>query len=119
MATKFIDKSKNFMSEVYGGADRALNVMMIDIERMSKQQVPFKKGQLKSSGYHKRVGDLKYKIGYNKEYALFQHEGGDGKRVVRRYSHPGKKKHYLIDPAREVVSKVTDYLKQQLGNIRL
>lgn len=119
MGARFIDKSKKFLSAVHDAADRALNVMLIDIERMSKQQVPFRKGQLKASGYHKKAGDLKYKIGYNKEYALFQHEGGDGKRIVRNYSHSGKKKHYLIDPAKTVSKNTASYYKQQLGDLKV
>jgi hypothetical protein len=83
-------------------------------------EVPHNNGQLQSSGGHRRTGILKYWIEYtNRDYALYQHEGGDGKRVVRNYSKAGKKKHYLIDPANKVKKQINVYLKQQTDRIKL
>jgi hypothetical protein len=94
--------------------DRALNRMVIDVERLSKAQVPHNKGQLKSSGHHERKGFLLYRIVFNKVYALYQEFGGDGKgRVVKKYSKPGKKKFYLRDPGRLIASKAMSYFRNE------
>lgn len=137
MGVKIIDNSKKFMELSEDATDRALNNMAIDIERLSKAQVPvgptkamLKKagkstkrytapGSLKSSGYHRKIGKMKYVVAYNKEYALYQHEGGDGKRVVKNYTRAGKKKHFLIDPAQLIASKAFTYLKREIDKIRL
>lgn len=119
MGIRIKDNANRFIQASEKAVDRALNRMAIEIERISKEQVPHDKGPLKASGKHVRYGVMQYRVFYNKVYALFQHEGGDGKRVVRNYSKPGKKKHYLIDPARLVIRKKFDYLKQEVQAIRL
>jgi hypothetical protein len=121
MSVRIIDKTGKFISEVSKGSDRALNRMAIDIERLSKQQVPVKHGQLRASGHHSRVALLRYSISYNKEYALYQHEGHrkDGSRVIKNHTKPGSKTHYLIDPARQIWSSKDAYLKSEIGNITL
>lgn len=117
---KIINNIKKYTSANESALDRALNRMSIDIERLSKEQVPHgETGSLKASGHHERVSKLKYHIIYNKVYALYQHEGGDGKRVVRRYSKPGKKKHYLKDPGELIGRKAIEYFRQEVSNIRI
>lgn len=111
------NKLPDFINKFYQGADRALNRMAIDIERLSKVQVPHLKGQLKASGHHFKQGFLNYRIEYNKEYARYQEFGGDGKRIVTHYSKPGKKKFYLRDPGRLIGSKALDYLRNELKGI--
>ena len=108
-----------FAQENEGALDRALNRMAVDIERISKTQVPHKDGQLKSSGYHEKKGNLHYTVGYNKVYARFQEFGGDGKRVVRKYSKPGKKKFYLRDPGEMVAKRALDYLRQETKGVKV
>lgn len=130
MPVKIIDKSKQFIAKAQEGSDLVLSAMGTDILRLSKQQVPISKpksaggrgkssGQLQSSGLLTKLRPRGYKIVYNKEYARFQHEGGDGKRVVRRYSYPGKKSHYLIDPARQIISSARTYIKRYLAGIKV
>ena len=119
MGVKITDKSGVFVKASTDAVDRSLNRMSIDIERQSKFQVPFLKGQLKASGSHQRMGIMKYRVSYNKVYALYQHEGGDGKRVVKKYSMPGKKKHYLIDPAKMISARGFNYLTQEIAHISI
>ncbi len=119
MGVTIINNIRKFAQENANAMDRALNKMAIDIERLSKEQVPHSKGQLKASGRHEKVGYLKYKVSYNKVYARFQEFGGDGKRVVRKYSLPGKKKFYLRDPGRTIAQRVIDYFKEQARTIRV
>lgn len=121
MALKIINKFNKFLSSSYSALDRALNRMAIDIERLSKQQVPHDKGQLKASGYHRKVGILKYIVAYNKEYAHFQEVGGDPDRgiVVRKYSKPGKKKYFLRDPANIIEKRSMEYIVSESARIKL
>lgn len=119
MSLKVIDKMPSFISGNYGAMDRSLNRMAIDIERLSKEQVPVLKGQLRSSGKHRRIGPLKYVMEYLKEYARFQEFGGDGKRTVRHYTYPGKKAFYLRDSAQTIVSKAISYFKSEAERIKV
>jgi len=114
MGIRIVDKSDDFIKKVGKGLDLAFSAMSADIERLSKMQVPVSKGggHLKASGHTQKLGILKYRVIYNKVYAMYQHEGGDGKRTVRNYTYPGKKKHYLIDPARLTTSKYLQYFKR-------
>lgn len=119
MGLKIVNNIKKFAKENADAMDRALNKMAIDIERLSKEQVPHNKGQLKASGKHQRIGYLKYAVSYNKVYARFQEFGGDDTRTVRKYSKPGKKKFYLRDPGRQIIQRVIDYFKEQVRTIRV
>lgn len=115
-----IDKLPQWVEGSFKALDRSLNRMVIDIERLSKQQVPVgKTGHLKASGSHKRIGFLRYQVEYNKEYAAYQEFGGDGVRVVKHYSLPGKKKFYLRDPGDLITSRALDYIKREASHIRI
>lgn len=113
------DKTKEFIEANAVAIDRALNRMAIDIERLSKAQVPVLHGQLRSSGHHRRLGPLHYDIVYNKEYAAYQEFGGDGKRTVRHYSKPGSKKFFLRDPGKMISDKGRDYIRQETGVVKV
>jgi undecaprenyl pyrophosphate synthase len=115
MGLKIIDKLQQFAQKNANAMDRALNLMAVDIERLSKEQVPHDKGHLKVSGRHEKKGFLNWQVVYNKVYALYQHEGKrqDGSHVVRRYSKPGKKKHYLKDPGMQISKRAVDYFKRE------
>ena len=114
-----INKIPQFIQEHAKAMDRALNRAAIDIERLSKQRVPFLKGQLKAGGHHKRVGFLNYITYFNKVYAAYQEFGGDKKRTVRRYSYEGKQKLYLTSAGRDTGEKFGSYLGQEIGKIKL
>lgn len=120
MAVKVINKIKQFAGENANAMDRALNKMAIDIERLSKDQVPHgETGLLKASGRHERKGYLSYQVSYNKIYARFQEYGGDGRRKVRKYSKAGKKSFYLRDPGRTIAAKVINYFREQASSIKV
>lgn len=114
-----IDNLYKFTDGWMKSMDRALNSMAVDIERQAKVQVPFKKGQLKASGSHRKIAFMVYHTIFNKEYAAYQEFGGDGTRVVRHYSYPGKKKFYLKDPGDAVAEKAVDYFKREAGKIHI
>ena len=120
MALKIVNKIKEFAKQNADAMDRSLNKMAIDIERLSKEQVPFgETGGLKASGKHQKIGYLNYRVSYNKRYARYQEFGGDGTRKVRRYSLPGKKKFYLRDPGRQITMRIINYFMEQARSIRV
>lgn len=112
MAIKVNDNIGKFSKKSIQALDVAFSAMGADIERLSKLQVPHLTGALKSSGRVHKFGPLQYRVEYNKEYARYQHEGGDGRRTVRNYSKPGKKKFFLKDPGVLVTSKAVEYFKR-------
>jgi hypothetical protein len=114
---KIIDNIMKFVKNNAVAMDRGLNRMAIDIERLSKEQVPVDKGQLRSSGNHSRVGIMKYKVTYNKVYARFQEFGGDDSRTVKNYKYPGKKKGFLRDPGRIIAKQAFSYFKQEARTV--
>lgn len=119
MSIKIKNNLPRFQNAAVEALDLALDAMGSQIERLSKIQVPVKDGQLQDTGKHVRVKKLKHIIRYNKVYAAYQHEGGDGKRVIRNYSSPGTKKHFLIDPGNLVAQKAKDYLKEASQRIKI
>lgn len=116
---KFFHKGAEFMKKAERAVDMALSAMAADIIRQSKMQVPVRHGQLKSSGLVRKITNKKYRVEYDKEYALYQHEGmrRDGSHVIRRHTTPGTKIHYLTDPANLVVKKWKSYVTRYLGAI--
>jgi hypothetical protein len=116
---KIVDKIMTFVRENATVMDRALNRMAIDIERLSKAQVPLKDGQLRASGHFQRLGPLNYIVSYNMEYARFQEFGGDHKRTVRKYTTPGTKKFYLRDPGNQISAKAVDYFRNEAKTIHI
>lgn len=118
---KIIDKTMKFIKSVEDANDRALNKMSVDIERLAKQYAPHDKGPLHSSGAHHRLAKLAYRIIFNKEYAAYQERGmrRDGTYVVKNYSKPGKKAHFLEDSARQVSANANSYFSNENSLVRL
>jgi hypothetical protein len=118
---KFVNNSKKFITNVDKATDNALSAMSVDIIRLSKLQVPVDKGPLKSSGIVKKIADKRYQIQYNKEYALYQHEGkrADGSHVIRRHSTPGTKTKYLVDPGEQITKNWKNYVIRSLSTIKI
>lgn len=114
-----IDNLPKYVKENANALDRALNRMSIDIERLSKSQVPLLKGQLRASGYHTRRGIMSYSVGYNKVYAAYQEFGGDGRRTIKHYSKAGTGKGYLKDPGDTISKQAFQYFTSEVRNILL
>jgi len=67
-----------------------------DVVIDSRNKAPFKKGALRNEQDPiRQVSPVHYQINYTEEYSAFQEFGGDGKRVVRKYTTPGTGKHFL------------------------
>lgn len=116
---KIVDKIIKFAQENGNAMDRALLRMAVDIDRMSKDQVPLDKGHLRASGHFTKKGFMNYIVSYNMVYARFQEFGGDATRTVKHYKYPGKKKFYLRDPGREISKRAIDYFKQEAALVRV
>lgn len=116
MSVKQENNTSAVLKNIEGKIDLVLSSMVTDIYRLSQQQVPVSAGggHLQSFGLAKRVGNLKYEIKYNKEYASYQHRGmrRDGTHVVKNYTYPGKKSHYLTDPAEQILKNQNSYIKR-------
>lgn len=117
--TKIVNRLPKFAKNAFATADIMLSAIGVDVLRLSKQQVPVKDGQLSSSGIISRQEFLKYRIVYNKKYASYQHRGRrkDGSRVVRNYTHPGRKKKYLSDPANMIWGNRKSYVQRYMGRV--
>lgn len=116
---KIIDNILKFVEKNAQATDRALNRMSTDIERLSKNRVPVKKGPLKSSGKSIKRGFMDYRVVYNMEYAAFQEFGGDKKRVIKNYTTPGTGAFYLKSSGDKISEKSLDYLKQESARIKI
>ena len=82
----------------------ALNEMGDTLLLISRMEVPHDKGMLQASGHVFESGHDTVNVAYNTDYAAYQHEGGDGKRIIRNYQG-GRKKKYLEDPLKMNGSK--------------
>lgn len=80
---------------------------------LSRLEVPHDVGTLQKHGSVVPDGDEVY-VAYNIEYAAFQHEGGDGRRVIRHYQK-GRKKKYLEDPLKLNLSKWMEMAAEELS----
>lgn len=83
--------------------DEALQEMADTLLLLSREEVPHDKGTLQISGHTFKERDG-VSVAYNTDYAAYQHEGGDGKRVIKSYQK-GRKKKYLEDPLKMNMSK--------------
>lgn len=89
-----------YLSKANSAAENGLMAIGDELLRLSTQQVPHDKGMLQNSSQTEKTGDLEITVGYNTEYAAYQHEGAwpDGTHVIRNHSKQGRKTKYLIDP---------------------
>jgi len=119
MSVKVTNNIKRFVAQNASAMDRSLNKMAVDIERLSKEQVPFRNGQLKASGKHLKRGFLKWQVEYDTVYARYQEFGGDARRVIRNYTLPGKKSFYLRDPGDLISRRAVQYFLQEAKTISI
>lgn len=119
MKLKIINNINQFVQKNATAMDRGLARAAVDIERLAKAKVPVDKGQLKASGRHIKVGFMKYRTEFNKEYAAFQEFGGDSTRTVRKYTTPGTGKFFLKNAGDTVKGRILGYFKQEARTIKV
>jgi len=75
-------------------------------------------GNLRASGHSERVNKLSYRVSFgdklNVPYARFQEYGGDGTRIVKRYTTPGTSKNYLRGSAENILRNANETLRKLL-----
>jgi hypothetical protein len=99
--------------------DDALAEASKDILIDSKNIAPFKKGGLRSDSLAKKMKVLHWRVSYNKEYARYQEYGGDGKRVIRKYTTPGTGKAYLKTAGDNKIQKMIPLFKKHGIRVRV
>jgi hypothetical protein len=103
-ATDFLRKLNIVGKQAESLTEKALNQQGDKLLELSREKVPLDEGTLRQSGNAQQTGPMEVSVGYGgaaAAYALYQHEGGDGRRVVRNYSEPGTGKKYLERPLLE------------------
>jgi hypothetical protein len=98
---KILDKFSRGLEKM---AQRGMVEMADSLLVLSRLEVPHDIGDLQKSGSVFNNGPDDIGVVYNIEYASYQHEGGDGKRVITKYQK-GRKKKYLEDPMKKNMSK--------------
>lgn len=112
------DKVPQFKTKNFLALDKAIFTMALNIERLSKMQVPHRKGTLQNTGNTKREGPLRAVIEYGKA------PPADAP-YARRWEfeqanfREGRKSRYLRDPAELITKDAQDYFKQAFDSIRL
>lgn len=95
-ATIFVNKLPQYKSVLYRVYDDALKETATDVLIEAKMKAPFKTGHLRApSEPIKDMGKLRWRVGFDARYAAYQEAGGDGNRVVRKYTTSGTGKHFL------------------------
>lgn len=103
---KINDKLPDFRRSAYRVLDDALREGARDILIKAKTRAPHDKGGLRSDTEINRIGVLKQRVSFWKEYARFQEFGGDSKKRVRRYTTGGTGKRYLKSSGDEIANKI-------------
>lgn len=104
--------------------ESALARMRNDIFVLSQFKVPYKEGDLKSSGEQLRIERLHHRIRYGEngaeDYAGYQHRGmrRDGSHIVRNYTTAGTQKNYLAQAGDIILTKASSYFKREAQNAR-
>ena len=112
------DKTPEFKAKNFLALDKAIFTMALNIERLSKQQVPHDKGTLQNTGKTTRIGPLQAMISYG--------EGPPAEApYARRWEYEtanfkqGRKSRYLRDPAELITRNFEDYFKEAFNSIRI
>jgi hypothetical protein len=122
MANNIVFTTKDLLEglqRMAGMADDAthhgINDVATEVLRLSEREVPHDKGLLQNSGMIEDVSKLESIVGYNKEYAAYQHEGRrfDGTHVIKNYQR-GRKGKYLEDPIKNNLSVFNRILGERL-----
>jgi len=117
---KITDKSREYKAKSVLALDKSIALMMLDIERRSKQQVPHDKGTLQNTGRVKRLGLMRHEIRFG--------EGPPADALYARrweFETPphgfkkGRKSRYLRDPAEAVLRNKDEYFRRAFATIRI
>ncbi len=111
-ASDFLNKVSDWDKESQNKLRGAVNDVANEVLRLSQFQVPHDVGTLQSSGQVEPGEDYEAIVGYNTEYAAYQHEGirADGTHPIRHWQG-GRKGKYLEDPIRHNLDVFKNYFE--------
>lgn len=115
----FQSKAQGLVHKIKKQSLDALGEVADEVLRLSAFEVPIgETTRLQNSGHTEPQGD-DYLVGYNTEYAAYQHEGRrfDGSHVIRRHSNPRSKTKYLEDPVKNNLSILLKYYNDAIKRI--
>lgn len=115
---KVTDHLPEYKRSLYNVLDDALRSGARDIHIKAKERAPYRKGGLRSNSIFNSPKPLTWRISFWIEYARYQEFGGDGRRVVRRYTTPGTGAHYLQRSGDEVKDKLAGTLRMHATRAR-
>lgn len=118
-AVKVVDNLPSFQRSLYNVLNDALNSGARDIHVAAKTKAPYQKGSLRSNSDFRQQQFLKWRVSFWVEYARFQEFGGDGKRIVKRYTTPGTGAHYLQSSGDFIANKLSSTLKIHANRARV
>lgn len=106
MSVKVVDNLPQFKKSAERVLNDALREGSTEILEISRNKAPFKDGGLRRESDKRERSHLNWRISYWVEYARYQEFGGDGKRVVRKYTTPGTGAHYLENAGDKIKAKM-------------
>lgn len=83
-------KFKEYKASSGNRLDMAMSYMTVELEKLAKVLVPKLKGALGASGHHLRLGQGRYQVWFNKEYAAVREFVS-----AKHYTTPGTTSGYL------------------------
>lgn len=125
MAVRTDNRIPQFKKAAGDKADLMLAKMRHDAYVLSQAKVPKKEGDLAASGKEERRKRHSHRVSYGESlrdpYAPYQERGmrKDGSHVVRNYTTGGTSKDFLKSAAMVVLSKSSQYAKQEMGRVRV
>ena len=115
MSIKIDDKLPIFTGKVKIYADNAVKELAKDIFSVAKSNAPYQKGRLRNESKPiDKKGEAHYWVQFRAIYARYQEFGGDGRRVVRKYTTPGTGKGYLQNAGNRQTSRALSVIKKHL-----
>jgi len=115
---KINNKMPQFKRSVVNKLQIALREMGSEALRDSRSHAPFLHGALRGNSDIKFTDVLQMEISHYEKYAHFQHEGGDSKRTVRKYTHAGVGKKFLENAGRKQQAKFVVTVRKHLKGAR-
>jgi len=92
-----------------------LRMAQEEMMAIARPITPLKKGDLRGR-ISRRITPRSAELEWEMEYAAFQEAGGDGKRVVRKYTTPGTGKGFVSRSSKEVNRRIPGIIKSLMGS---
>lgn len=115
MSVKINDKLPIFTSKLKIYADDAMKELAKDIFTVAKSNAPYKHGRLRNESKPiDKKSNAHYWVQFRAVYARYQEFGGDGRRIIRKYTTAGTGKHYLQNAGNRQTSRAIGVIRKHL-----